>query len=164
MILKDVAAAALSGRKVYVSGRVKKQVVVHQDAAFVRACKAAQTVEDEGLASSTGTEKHGDAGLGLELNIQLEWSCIGNRRKSFHEPGMDAHQNSCTGRPEPRASASGSLSLCGLSSSQLMRNVSIKIRAPAETEPRAQAVRSVMLPKSIRRPYAVVAGRFPRDR
>lgn len=72
MILKDVAAAPVSWRKMHVSGGVEEQTIIHQDAALVGTGKTAKAIEDQALPCSARPEQNRDACFGTQMYIQLE--------------------------------------------------------------------------------------------
>src|SRR5271165_2200355 len=72
MILEDIAAAPQPRRNVNLGGRVEVELILHQDAAFVRFRKARQAVQRQRLSRSAWTKQNGYAGRGLQVDVELK--------------------------------------------------------------------------------------------
>ena len=94
VVLEHVAAVARPGGQVHARGRVEQDLVVEQDAAFLRHGEAGDRVERQGFPGAARPEQHRDAGAGAELDIQGE----GGRIRPGREPFADAqfeHYEAC---------------------------------------------------------------------
>ena len=72
MVLEDVSASTLSGRKVNVSRGIKEQMIVHQNAALVGTRKTAEAIEYECFSGAAWAEDSRDACLGAQMHVQLK--------------------------------------------------------------------------------------------
>src|SRR5271154_4139261 len=81
VILKYVAAMAGARRFVNARGAVKKNLIVQQDAPFVRANESGDRIQGQRFPRAAGPEKHGNPGRRLEIHVERKSRGVRARRK-----------------------------------------------------------------------------------
>jgi hypothetical protein len=74
-----------------VSSGIEEQPVIHQNAAFVGTGKSRQTIQYQALTCPAWAEQNGDAGIGAQLHVKLEWIRVADGRKPLNQASVNAH-------------------------------------------------------------------------
>ncbi len=89
VILKHVAALTRSRRQADARRGIEQNLIIHQDAAFIRTHKSGEGIERQCFAGAAWAEENRDAFAGAELDIQREAGGFGAWREILAEARLD---------------------------------------------------------------------------